>query len=151
MLYGYGSRSPPAMWCPVPSRPPTSASGQTGCWNRSSMGTRPSIMSAWSMLMAPAAGTRDACTLGRSLLTLSSPRRDYHILQESWRPSHLPSLQSPGCHHLPYHCQITGSTKWVVRPALGQGWARYSLCPRPQPRTCQGLGKVAWLFSPAFS
>ncbi|KAM5231825.1 metalloproteinase inhibitor 4 isoform 2-T2 [Hipposideros larvatus] len=32
--------------CRVPSRPPTSASGQTGCWNGSSMGTRPSIMSA---------------------------------------------------------------------------------------------------------
>nr|XP_044990068.1 metalloproteinase inhibitor 4 isoform X2 [Jaculus jaculus] len=32
--------------CPVLSQPPTSASGQTGCWNESSTGTRPSIMSA---------------------------------------------------------------------------------------------------------
>nr|XP_031542077.1 metalloproteinase inhibitor 4 isoform X2 [Vicugna pacos] len=39
-------RSPPAIQCPAPSRPPMSASGQTGCWNGSSMGTRPSIMSA---------------------------------------------------------------------------------------------------------
>ncbi|XP_051011070.1 metalloproteinase inhibitor 4 isoform X2 [Acomys russatus] len=32
--------------CPVPSQPPMSASGQTGCWNGSSTGTRPSTMSA---------------------------------------------------------------------------------------------------------
>ncbi|KAM5314304.1 metalloproteinase inhibitor 4 isoform 3-T3 [Glossophaga mutica] len=32
--------------CPAPLRPPTSASGQIGCWNENSMGTRPSIMSA---------------------------------------------------------------------------------------------------------
>nr|XP_031326780.1 metalloproteinase inhibitor 4 isoform X3 [Camelus dromedarius]XP_031326781.1 metalloproteinase inhibitor 4 isoform X3 [Camelus dromedarius] len=72
-------RSPPAIQCPAPSRPPTSASGQTGCWNGSSMGTRPSIMSARSMLTAPAAGTRDICPSGRSLLTSSSLRRDCHI------------------------------------------------------------------------
>lgn len=78
MLCGYGSRSPPAMRCPAPSRLPMSASGQTGYWNGSSTGTRPSIMSAWSMLMAAVAGTRDACPSGRSLLTSSSPRTDRH-------------------------------------------------------------------------
>ncbi|XP_023561724.1 metalloproteinase inhibitor 4 isoform X2 [Octodon degus] len=31
---------------PVPFRPPMSACGQTGCWNESCMGTRPSITSA---------------------------------------------------------------------------------------------------------
>ncbi|KAM4820965.1 metalloproteinase inhibitor 4 isoform 2-T2 [Thomomys bottae] len=32
--------------CPAPSQRPVSASGQTGCWNGSSMGTRPGITSA---------------------------------------------------------------------------------------------------------
>ncbi|XP_029391565.1 metalloproteinase inhibitor 4 isoform X2 [Mus pahari] len=32
--------------CRVPSQPPMSVSGRTGCWNGSSMGTRPSTMSA---------------------------------------------------------------------------------------------------------
>lgn len=108
MLCGCDSRLPPAIQCPVPSQLPTSASGQTGCWNGSSMGTRPSIMSAWSMLMAPAAGTRAACPSGRSLLTSSSPSRGQWSSYSFKHPeaqASSPSLWSSGCHHLPHHCQ----------------------------------------------
>lgn len=127
MLCGYDSRSPPAIQCPVPSRPPMSASGQTGYWNGSFMGTRPSILSAWRMLMAPAAGTRDTWPSGRNMSTSFSPSADQwppHSFGSPEDQPSSPSLQSSGCHHRPHRCQPMGNTKWR---ALEQGWGMLQL------------------------
>lgn len=71
--------------------------------------------------MAPAAGTRDACPSGRSLLISSSPRRDHHISSRISKTKSFSFPQSSGCHHLPHCCQTMGSNKWMVWLALGQG------------------------------
>lgn len=124
MLCGHDSRSPPAIQYPVSSRPLMSASGQTGCWNESSMVTRLSIMSVWSMLTAPAAGTGATCLSGRSLLTSSSPSRDQwpsHPFKSPEDQAGSPPLQSFGHYHLTSCCQLIRSAKWTVWPLSGQG------------------------------
>lgn len=65
----FAPRSPRATWCPAPSRPPTSACGQTG-WSRgSSTGTRPSTTPASRGVTAPAAGTEGGLPPRRSSST----------------------------------------------------------------------------------